>query len=52
MESIENDRYLARTNGTTQSMYENEANHSKDILPSKDDEVKRWSCDMDSNILF
>jgi hypothetical protein len=25
---------------------------SQDILPTKDDEVKRWSCDMDSNILF
>ena len=23
-----------------------------DILPSNEDEVKRWSCDMDSNILF
>jgi hypothetical protein len=25
---------------------------TNDILPSNDDEVKRWSCDMDSNILF
>jgi len=25
---------------------------TNDILPSRDDEVKRWSCDMDSNILF
>ncbi len=25
---------------------------TQDILPSRDDEVKRWSCDMDSNILF
>jgi hypothetical protein len=27
-------------------------NGSRDFLPGKDDEIKRWSCEIDSNILF
>jgi hypothetical protein len=71
-ESLNNERYLARTNGTTD--YLNTSNNmnshdeeestssssltnsssvtTKDILPVRDEEVKRWSCDMDANILF
>lgn len=47
-----------QTNGSNSKQTQNGVNGSetavmtRDILPSKDDEVKRWSCEMDSNILF
>jgi hypothetical protein len=59
--SSDQQRHIVRLNGNStnatatsgvQAVAVAPTTDGTDILPTKDDEVKRWSCDMDSNILF